>query len=286
MDKLQWFKFSPSDWMMGRIQRCDLDTQALFLRLCCIYWNKQCKLSKDDAIFEINQKYFDILVSKKIIFCNDTNISISFLDEQFMEINEEKQDKSKSGIIGNLKRWHRPIFDSYERKEISLEDAIILSKNNSNAIAEQSHPDSNAIAEQSQIIAEKNREDKEKKRKRKEKDINTPVSEFSQLELSEIKNSEFFKNTCEFFDQTTEVMQMRVFGELVRLKRENLILDFQKQTEAYISYKSKTDEIVHRWQNYIQEWHNEDWIMKLKKLNSKSIPKQNPQTDPLKRDRF
>ena len=194
MDKLQWFKFSPSDWMMGRIQRCDLDTQALFLRLCCIYWNKQCKLSKDDAIFEIDQKHFDILVSKKIIFCNDTNISISFLDEQFLEINEEKQDKSKSGIIGNLKRWHRPIFDSYERKEISLEDAIILSKNNSNAVAEQSHPDSNAIAEQSQIIAEKNREDKEQIRKENtfllEKETKDNLGEFSNflvLETEEIK---------------------------------------------------------------------------------------------------
>ena len=77
MDKLQWFKFSPSDWMMGRIQRCDLDTQALFLRLCCIYWNKQCKLSKDDAIFEIDTDIVnDLLDIKQLVESCDGRLNL------------------------------------------------------------------------------------------------------------------------------------------------------------------------------------------------------------------
>jgi hypothetical protein len=156
MDKLQWFKFTPSDWMMGKIQRCPEVTQARFMRLCCLYWNKDCNLSIDDAEIEIDKEHFDILVSKKIISKNETYFNISFLDEQFLEIQESSNDKSKSGIIGNLKRWHLAIYNDYKAKKISLEKAIELSK----VIADQSHPDSTPIADQSQNIAEKIREDK------------------------------------------------------------------------------------------------------------------------------
>jgi hypothetical protein len=156
MDKLQWFKFTPSDWMMGKIQRCPEVTQARFMRICCLYWNKECNLSIEDAEIEIDKEHFDILIAKKIISKNETYFNISFLDEQFLEIQESSNDKSKSGIIGNLKRWHLAIYNDYEAKKISLEEAIKRSK----VIAHQSQPDGNPIATQSQNIAEKRREDK------------------------------------------------------------------------------------------------------------------------------
>jgi len=156
MEKLQWFKFTPSDWMMGKIQRCPDITQARFLRLCCLYWNKECELSKEDAIIEIDKEHFDCLESKKIISCIDNVINISFLDEQFLEIQEVKDGKSKSGLIGNLKRWHPAIYAKFKSKKISLEDAI----KESQTVAKQSHTDSTPIADQSQNIADKKREDK------------------------------------------------------------------------------------------------------------------------------
>jgi hypothetical protein len=146
MDKLQWFKFTPSDWMMGKIQRCPEVTQARFMRICCLYWNKECNLSIEDAEIEIDKEHFDILIAKKIISKNETYFNISFLDEQFLEIQESSNDKSKSGIIGNLKRWHLAIYNDYEAKKISLEEAIKRSK----VIADQSQPDGNPIATQSQ----------------------------------------------------------------------------------------------------------------------------------------
>lgn len=154
MDNLQWFKFNPSAWMMGKIQRCEEVTQARFTRLCCLYWVKGCEMTIEDAIIEIDQAHFDSLKSKKIITVSENSIFISFLDEQFLEIKEEKQDKSKSGIVGNLKRWHKGIYDKFIAKEISLEKAIQLSK----IIAEPSHTDNEPIATQSQIIADKEEE--------------------------------------------------------------------------------------------------------------------------------
>jgi len=103
MDKLQWFKFVPSDWMMGKIQRCPEITQARFIRLSCLYWNKECTLSLEDAEIEIDSKHLDILISKKIIKVVDNLISIQFLNEQLVSILETSKDKSKAAKV----RWNK-----------------------------------------------------------------------------------------------------------------------------------------------------------------------------------
>ena len=149
MDKLQWFKFSPSDWMMGKIQRCPEVTQARFMRLCCLYWNNECTLSYDNAEIDLDEEHLDTLIKKKVISSVDGFIHIDFLDVQFAEIEDTSKDKSKSGVIGNLKRWHPEVYKRFSSKEISFEEALTVAKG--------SHTDRTPIAEGSQIIAEKRR---------------------------------------------------------------------------------------------------------------------------------
>lgn len=103
MDKLQWFKFTPSDYMMGKIQRCPEITQARFLRLCCLYWNKESNLSIEDGIIEIDKEHFDILTSKKVIKVSDTHVIIDFLDEQLDEIAQTSKGKSRAAKA----RWDK-----------------------------------------------------------------------------------------------------------------------------------------------------------------------------------
>jgi chemotaxis protein histidine kinase CheA len=101
MDKLQWFKFSPTDWTMGKIQRCPELTQARYLRLICLYWNKECILSLEDAEIEIDKEHLDILLSKKIIKFENDFIIIDFLNEQLEEV-AEKSQKRREAV---LQRW-------------------------------------------------------------------------------------------------------------------------------------------------------------------------------------
>jgi len=159
MDKLQWFKFSYAEWRMGKIQRCSEITQARFINLCCLYWSKEGILTKEDAEIEIDKEHLDFLISKKIVTIDTDFICIDFLNEQLKEIEEDVNKRSKSGIIGNLKRWHKDIYKKYEKSEITLNEAISLSK--------LSHTDSTPIATPSQNIAEKRREEK-----RREENIN------------------------------------------------------------------------------------------------------------------
>jgi hypothetical protein len=152
MEKLQWFKFSPTDWVMGKIQRCPEVTQARYLRLVCLYWNKEGILSYEDAEIEIDKEHLDILIAKKVIKVENEFISINFLKEQLKEIKVDKNDKSQSGQIGNLKRWHRGLYDKFVNSELTLDEAVTKSK--------LSHPDSTPIDTPSQNIAEKSRVDK------------------------------------------------------------------------------------------------------------------------------
>lgn len=171
MDKMQWFKFSYADWRMGKIQRCPEITQARFINLICLYWSKDCILSYEDAEIEIDKEHLDILISKKVVSHIDNSINIGFLDEQIEEINEHTKLSSTKGKIGNLKRWHPEIFKKYNDKQITLNQAIELSKKDNNPIDTQSPPDSPPIDTQSPNIADKRRGDKTRKEKTKEERI-------------------------------------------------------------------------------------------------------------------
>jgi hypothetical protein len=103
MDKLQWFKFTPTDWIMGKIQRCPEITQARFMRLVCLYWNKECVLSYEDAEIEIDKEHLDILISKKVIKNDDGFLIIEFLNEQLEDISKTSEKRRKAV----LKRWNK-----------------------------------------------------------------------------------------------------------------------------------------------------------------------------------
>jgi uncharacterized phage protein (TIGR02220 family) len=103
MEKLQWFKFTPTDWVMGKIQRCPEITQARFMRLICLYWNKECVLNYEDAEIEIDKEHLEILINKKIIKLIDDFISIEFLNEQLFNISETSE-KRRQAV---LQRWNK-----------------------------------------------------------------------------------------------------------------------------------------------------------------------------------
>lgn len=101
MEKMQWFKFSISEWKMGKIQRCKPEAKSAFMELCCLYWINETKLSIEDAIIECDEDNYQNLLSKKVIKEVDGYIKIYFLDEQF----ENVLDKSEKARESVKKRW-------------------------------------------------------------------------------------------------------------------------------------------------------------------------------------
>jgi len=249
MDDIKWFKFNPSRWMMGKIQRCDEVTQARFIRLCSLYWSKDCEMTIEDAIIEIEENHFDILKSKKIITIDITKIYISFLDEQIFEIKEDKKDKSTSGIVGNLKRWHKDIYEQFLSKKISLEKAIELSK----VIALPSQPDNTPIATQSQNIADKEetRLDLDKEETRLEKETIESVSDLKnptspQLKIDYDKLKLFFNDNC------GSMAKVQILSDKRKKGISALIKKFSKQDFQKVIEKSKES-------NFLQGQNDRGW---------------------------
>jgi hypothetical protein len=96
MENLQWFKFSPAEWMMGRIQRLPPQVQVDFIRLCCKYWQKECELTIEDAQLEAMDSYAT-LVKHRIITEEDECVRVAFLDEQMKGIDLKRHQASKAG---------------------------------------------------------------------------------------------------------------------------------------------------------------------------------------------
>jgi len=88
----------PSDWMMGRIQRCSFQAQAEFIRLCCIYWNNEGNYLLSEA--KIECECLQEMLDKNIIKHNDMHIYIDFLDSQLSDIEDIRKQRSKAGKKG------------------------------------------------------------------------------------------------------------------------------------------------------------------------------------------
>ena len=161
MEKLQWFKFSPTDWGLGKIQRCPEITQARYIRLCCLYWNKEGGLSYEDAEIDIEAEHLNILVAKKIVERVGDGIIIKFLDEQLSEITIDCKGKSKAAKL----RWEK-----YRAKKLD---------NNTSTDAVQ---ESNGALQKSngamQNDAEKRREEESREDKSIKTNVENPKTDF------------------------------------------------------------------------------------------------------------
>lgn len=183
MDKLSWFKFCPTDWVMGKIQRCPEVTQARFMRLICLYWNKECVLSYEDAEIEIDKDHLELLISKKIIKIEEHFLLIDFLNEQLEDISETSQ-KRREAV---LKRWAKV------KQNDTKEDLI----------------DTNIIQVYTSVLqsdTDKSRVEEIRKDKIRVEDINSRKLKFANTltEFNSIYSRELLKDFYEYWTESND----------------------------------------------------------------------------------
>jgi hypothetical protein len=174
--ELPYFQFEPAEYLTKDISFCSLSAQGLFINLCAYYWQRGCKITKTQFLKRLNnEKEFTELLEEGVFdLDNDGNISVGFLDIQFMSIEEQQKENSTRGKIGNLKRWNIDAYNKFMSKELTLEEALKLPKvsgSDRGATPKVSGDDDLAIAKEiaDKRREEKKREDKIKEDKRKER---------------------------------------------------------------------------------------------------------------------
>lgn len=126
--ELPYFKFYVSEWMLGRIYDEPDKVQGAFLVAICYYWHKKCDCFVSSFSKKIGKKRFELLKNLKYIEVKNDKVSISFLDEQFVQLSDIKLKRSKGGVA-RAKQMHKhkdkqkPSYIEVEiDKEIEIEE--------------------------------------------------------------------------------------------------------------------------------------------------------------------
>tara|TARA_Y100000385_G_scaffold80107_1_gene81636 strand:- start:321 stop:737 length:417 start_codon:yes stop_codon:yes gene_type:complete len=84
MKELPYFKFYPNQWLTGTISFLDYEQQGAFMKVCCYYWSKECKVPFEQYK-SIIPDYYKGLIHFGIVKQKGKNIIIDWLDEQLKE---------------------------------------------------------------------------------------------------------------------------------------------------------------------------------------------------------
>lgn len=100
--ELPYYQFEVAEYLAGDIMICSLEAQGLFSIIKCVYWQKECKLNKEQILRRYNREdLLDELVSENCLKIDKKgNISINFLDIQFNKFHERREKLSKAGRKG------------------------------------------------------------------------------------------------------------------------------------------------------------------------------------------
>ena len=105
--ELPYFKFFPTEWLLGRINNENATIQISFLKSCCLYWQKDCKLNVNELSVYVPLVKIKYLIEEDYIQCRyideftkKNKIKIKFLDEQKLELSEKRNKKVEAGRLG------------------------------------------------------------------------------------------------------------------------------------------------------------------------------------------
>lgn len=96
---LHWFKFEPSGYMFGKIQKRSKEAKVIFLELLCKYWVSRCNMSVEDAKIDLGEGEISELIHYKVVKVDGPRLRIDFLDKQFAEIQQVSVLNSGKGKL-------------------------------------------------------------------------------------------------------------------------------------------------------------------------------------------
>lgn len=129
MIRLPYFKFFPTEWLLGEISDCELDLQGAFIQTCCFYWRKECEFKLSNLEKKVSKNYIDQLIELEFIEVDKIgNIKIKFLDEQYIERNESHSKLQEAGRKGGLATQRKAKLKPSQSKGKVIKENNIIEK--------------------------------------------------------------------------------------------------------------------------------------------------------------
>lgn len=99
--ELPYFKFEPAEYLTKDISFCSLSAQGLFINICSYYWQRDCKLTKDQLLRRLNyETELNELIMEGVVDLYENNIFIKFLDKQLIDVELKSKTNSFNGSKG------------------------------------------------------------------------------------------------------------------------------------------------------------------------------------------
>lgn len=98
--ELPYFQFEPAAYLSGDITICSHEAQGVYINLCCLYWQNDCKLGLSKALRRFKQGFIDELVEESVVKVVKDQLVINFLDEQRSALLERRERLSAAGRKG------------------------------------------------------------------------------------------------------------------------------------------------------------------------------------------
>lgn len=119
--ELPYFKFEPAEYLTKDISFCSLQAQGLFINICSYYWQRSCKLTKEQLLKRLNHEIeLNELIKEGVIDLIDDNIFIKFLDNQLNEVENKSKTNSVNGSKGGRPKKN-PIESEIKPNENPIE---------------------------------------------------------------------------------------------------------------------------------------------------------------------
>jgi len=140
--ELPYFKFEPAEYLTKDISFCSLSAQGLFINICSYYWQRNCKLTKQQLLKRLNYpNELEELILEGAIDLIDNIIIIKFLDSQLFEVEGKSKTNSTNGSKGGRPKKNpieseiKPKLNPIESESKGIrEDKIIEDKIKENII--------------------------------------------------------------------------------------------------------------------------------------------------------
>ena len=110
--ELPFFKFYPTEWLIGKISFQPLEIQGAFVQCVCMVWNNNGSIKLKDVLYRVDQIFIDYLQEHGFINLEDDRISIDFLNEQLNDFQQIRDLRSVQGKLGALAKAKQKLAEA------------------------------------------------------------------------------------------------------------------------------------------------------------------------------
>lgn len=108
--ELPFFKFTPTEWLVGKISFQPLEVQGAFIQCCCMYWKQNGLLTRKDIDYRAGKQNMNTLVEYEFVKEDEFgNLKIDFLEEQLLHFSRIRSKRAEIGAVGGIAKAKKSI---------------------------------------------------------------------------------------------------------------------------------------------------------------------------------